>query len=202
MKHSSRYAFLLALIVGCGVSALGQGSAPATASSTPSSGTRAEIIDQLKYFEQRFTKLAEAVPAEKFTWRPAEGVRSIAEVYLHASFANYNLPLRLFGAPLPSGLDLNGLEKSTTDKARIIQTLHESFAHIRGAIANLSDADVEKKLKLFGQDSTYRGGMILIIRHLGEHLGQSIAYARINGVVPPWTEDFQRQQKALEKPKQ
>ncbi len=202
MKRFSRYTVLLALILGCGVSALGQASAPATASSTPSSGARAEIIDQLKYFEQRFTKLAEAVPAEKFTWRPAEGVRSIAEVYLHASFANYNLPLRLFGAPLPAGVDLNSLEKSTTDKAKIIQTLHESFAHIRGAIANLSDADVEKKLKLFGQDSTYRGGMILIIRHLGEHLGQSIAYARINGVVPPWTEDFQRQQKPAEKPKQ
>src|SRR6266852_471700 len=106
-----------------------------------------------------------------------------------------------------AGLDVRGLEKSTTDKAKIIQTLHESFAHIRGAVLSLSDADVDKKLKLFGQDTTDRGAMIFMLRHLGEHLGQSIAYARINNVVPPWTEEQQRrqqqqQQKPPEKPKQ
>ncbi len=183
--------------------AASQGSSSPTAA--PTSGARAEVLDQLKYFEQRYASLAEAVPTEKYTWRPAEGVRSIAEVYLHACAANYNLP-RLFGTNPPTGLEIRGLEKSTTDKAKIIQTLHDSFAHIRGAVLSVSDADVDKKIKLFGQDNTYRGAMIFVLRHLGEHLGQSIAYARMNGVVPPWTEEQQRQQqqqqKPAEKPKQ
>ena len=181
-----------------------QGSSAAAAA--PTAGVRAEVLDGLKYFEQRYATLAEAVPPEKFTWRPGEGVRSIAEVYLHVSAANYNLP-SLIGTSPPAGLDVRGLEKSTTDKAKIIQTLHESFAHIRGAVLSLSDADVDKKLKLFGQDTTDRGAMIFMLRHLGEHLGQSIAYARMNNVVPPWTEEQQRrqqqqQQKPPEKPKQ
>lgn len=160
--------------------------------STPTSGVRAEVLNELGYFEKRFTDLANAVPAGKYTWRPAEGVRSIGEVFLHVSAANYNLP-HLIGTPAPAGIDLRGLEKSTTDKAKIIDTLKDSFAHIRGAITALSDADVEKGLKLFEKDNTYRGVMIFILRHLGEHLGQSIAYARVNGIVPPWTEEQQRQ---------
>ena len=197
-------AFCFALAIPTYPQTAPQGSSAAAAA--PTSGARAEVLDGLKYFEQRYTTLAEAVPAEKFTWRPGEGVRSIAEVYLHVSAANYNLP-SLIGTSPPAGLDVRGLEKSTTDKAKIIQTLHESFAHIRGAVLSLSDADVEKKLKLFGQDTTDRGAMIFMLQHLGEHLGQSIAYARMNSVVPPWTEEQQRrqqqqQQKPPEKPKQ
>lgn len=197
------FAFCFALAIPTYAQTAPQGSSAAAA---PTSGVRAEVLERLKYFEQRYTSLAEAVPAEKFTWRPGEGVRSIAEVYLHVSAANYNLP-RLLGTNPPAGLDVRGLEKSTTDKAKIIQTLHESFAYIRGAVLSLSDADAENKLKLFGQDTTYRGAMIFILQHLGEHLGQSIAYARMNSVVPPWTEEQQRrqqqqQQKPPEKPKQ
>lgn len=173
---------------------------------SPTSGARAEFLAELDYFEGRFTRLAGAVPAEKFTWRPAEGVRSVSEVYLHVCAANFSLT-RLLGTQPPAGLDLRGLEKSTTDKAKIIQTLKDSFAHMRGAALSLSDADVEKQIKLFGRDSTHRGAMFFILRHLGEHLGLSIAYARMNGVVPPWTEEQQQQQreqqqKQQEKPKQ
>ena len=172
------------------------------AAAAPTSGARAEFLNELDYFESRFTKLTGAVPADKFTWRPGEGVRSVSEVYLHVCAANFNLT-RLIGTQPPAGLDVRGLEKSTTDKARILQTLKDSFAHMRNAVLILSDADVEKKLTLFGKETTYRGAMIFILRHLGEHLGQSIAYARLNGVVPPWTEEQQRQQqqKSADKPK-
>ena len=82
----------------------------------------------------------------------------------------------------------------------MIETLKQSFAHLRQAVLNMSDADGEKKLKWFGAENTYRGVLLFIIRHMAEHLGQSIAYARINGVVPPWTEEQQQQQP--QKPKQ
>ncbi|MGB9466111.1 MAG: DinB family protein [Candidatus Acidiferrum sp.] len=172
----------------------------ATAAAAPTSGARAEFIDRLDFYEQRFTSLAQAVPAEKYTWRPGEGVRSIGEVFLHVAAANFNLP-RLIGVPPPAGLDVPGLEKSTTDKAKIIQTLKDSFAHYRQGVLSLSEADVEKTVKLFGKDRTYRYVFLFCTGHLGEHLGQSIAYARSNGVVPPWTEEQQQQQKQAQKPK-
>jgi uncharacterized damage-inducible protein DinB len=140
------------------------------------------------------------VPADKYTWRPAEGVRSISEVFLHAAFVNYNLP-RLIGVQPPAGFEPKGFDTSTTDKAKIIQTLKDSFAHFCRAVEKMSDADLEKTTKFLGKDQTYRAIFFLCTRHLGEHLGQSIAYARMNGIVPPWTEKFQRpQQKPVEKP--
>ena len=159
----------------------------------PASNVRAELLDRLDYYEKRFVDLAGAVPAEKYGWRPGEGVRSVSEVYLHVAAANFNLP-RLFGTQPPAGMDIRGLEKSTTDKAKVIQTVKDSFAHIRQAVEHLNDADVEKTVKLFGSERTYRYVFLFITGHLGEHLGQSIAYARMNGVVPPWTEEQQRQQ--------
>src|SRR5260370_11136447 len=157
------FAFCLVLAIPTHPQTAPQGSS--TAAAAPTSGVRAEVLDGLKYFEQRYTTLAEAVPVEKFTWRPGEGVRSIAEVYLHVSAANYNLP-RLVGTDPPAGLDVRGLEKSTTDKAKIIQTLHESFARIRGPVLSLSVADVEKKMNLFRQDTTDPRPMISILHHL------------------------------------
>lgn len=164
-------------------------------------GARGEFVEVLNYFEQRYVRLAEAIPADKYTWRPAPGVRSFSEVFLHAAAANFNLP-HLIGVEPPAGFVVKGFDTSTTDKAKIIQTLKDSFAHIRQAVEKLSDADVEKTTKLFGKDQSYRAIFFFCTRHLGEHLGQSIAYARTNGIVPPWTEEFQReQQKQAEKPK-
>src|SRR5260370_18230573 len=92
-------AFCFALTIPAYAQTAPQGSSAAAAA--PTSGVRAEVLDGLKYFEQRYTTLAEAVPAEKFTWRPAEGVRSIAEGYLHVSAANYNLPSLMGTSPPP-----------------------------------------------------------------------------------------------------
>jgi uncharacterized damage-inducible protein DinB len=118
-------------------------------------------------------------------------VRSIAEVFLHISAANYNL-YKLVGTPPPAGLDVKSLEKSTTDKAKVMATLKDSFAHARKAITAMPDADLEKSLDWFGGKNTERGILLFIVRHAAEHLGQSIAYARMVGVVPPWTGDSQK----------
>jgi uncharacterized damage-inducible protein DinB len=158
----------------------------------PASGVRAEFLTELKVREDKFVRLAEAIPADKYTWRPAEGVRSVSEVFLHVAAANYNLP-RNFGFPVPAGFTPRGFDKSTTDKTKIIDTLKDSFAHVRQAVLNVPDSDLEKQVDWFtGSKITYRGIMLFIIAHMSEHLGQSIAYARVNGIVPPWTEDQQK----------
>jgi len=155
------------------------------------SGYRSEVMAEVMVQEDKFTRLAEAIPAEKYTWRPAADVRSFAEVFLHVSAANYNL-YKMVGTPPPTGLDLKNLEKSTTDKAKIIATLKDSFAHARQAIKAMPDADLEKSMDWFGGKNTERGVLLFIVRHGAEHLGQSIAYSRMAGVVPPWTEDAQK----------
>jgi uncharacterized damage-inducible protein DinB len=156
-------------------------------------GYRSEVLAEVIIQEDKFTRLAEAIPAEKFGWRPSPDVRSFAEVFLHVSAANFNL-YKLVGTPPPAGFDVKGFEKSTTDKAKVISILKDSFAHARKAITAMPDADLEKSLDWFGGKNTERGILLFIVRHAAEHLGQSIAYARFAGIVPPWTEDMQKKQ--------
>src|SRR5260370_4101550 len=149
-------------------------------------GYRAEVLAEVMIQEDKFTRLAEAIPADKYTWRPAPDVRSFAEVFLHVSAANYNL-YKLVGTPPPTGFDVKGFEKSTTDKAKVIATLKDSFAHAKAAIKAMPDADLDKSLDWFGGKNTQRGILLFIVRHAAEHLGQSIAYARFVSVRPPST---------------
>lgn len=168
-------------------------------SAMPTSGLRAEFLEEVAYYEQRYTQLAEAMPADKYRWRPSEGVRSVGEVYAHIVGANYGVA-RALGTQPPAGIDIKGIMALANDKAKLIQALKDSFAHFRGAVLALSDADADKPQKMFNRQTTVRGAFMMIDRHWGEHLGQSIAYARMNGVVPPWTEEMQKQQPAA-KPK-
>jgi len=173
---------------------------PAMASAAPTSGFRAEFLEELAYYEQRYIRLAEAMPADKYTWRPAEGVRSVGEVFTHIIAANYGIARALGTAP-PASFDFKAIAGLSADKPKVLQALKDSFAHFRGAIIALNEADAEKPQKMFNRSTTLRGSFIAITGHFGEHLGQSIAYARVNGVVPPWTEEVQQQQKPADKPK-
>src|ERR1700730_12620227 len=169
-----------------------------TGTSTPSalhSGARAEFVDEISFYEARYTRLAEAVPADKYNWRPAECVRSIGEVFAHIVAANYRIA-RAFGTQPPAGVDFKAIGAAAGDKAKTVQGLKDSFAHFRNAILALSDADADKAQKMFGRDTTQRGSFFMITGHMGEHLGQSIAYARVNGIVPPWTAEAEQQKSA------
>jgi uncharacterized damage-inducible protein DinB len=168
-------------------------------SAAPTSGARAEFLEELAYYEQRYTRLAEAMPADEYTWRPREGVRSVGEVFTHITAANYGIA-RALGTQPPAGFDFKAVQTVSGDKARTVQALKDSFAHFRGAILALNDANLDKPQGMFGKQTTLRGSFIMITGHFGEHLGQSIAYARLNGVTPPWTEEMQ-QQKPADKPK-
>ena len=175
--------------------------ATTTAAAVPASGFRAEFLEEIAYYEQRYTRLADAMPAEKYTWRPAEGVRSVGEVFTHITAANYGIARALGTAP-PAGIDPQAIAALSADKPKVLQALKDSFAHFRSAIIALNEADADKPQKMFNRSTTLRGSFIAITGHFGEHLGQCIAYARVNGVVPPWTEDFQKQQqKPADKPK-
>ncbi len=133
-------------------------------------GYRSEVLAEVMIQEDKFTRLAEAIPAEKLSWRPSPDVRSFAEVFLHVSAANYNL-YKLVGTPPPAGFDVKGFEKSTTDKAKVIATLKDSFAHAKKAITAMPDADLDKSLDWFGGKTTERGILLFIVRHAAEHLG-------------------------------
>ena len=132
-------------------------------------------------------QLAEAIPESKFSWRPAPGVRSISEVLLHVAAANFNLP-KLIGTPPPEGFQVKGYETATTENAKVIASLRDSFAHVRKAAVAMTDADGEKKLPWFGGENTRRGILFFMTRHSAEHMGQLISYARMNGITPPWNE--------------
>ena len=148
---------------------------------------RDEALARLSSIEEKVVGLAEAVPAESYTWRPGEGVRSVSEVYLHIAAANYGIPNN-FGTPAPEGFSFEGYDTQTTDKDEIVPKVKESFAHIRGAIEKLSAEQSEEDVKMFGQDMTMRQAVWASLEHLSEHLGQSIAYARVNKVEPPWSQ--------------
>jgi uncharacterized damage-inducible protein DinB len=172
--------------------------APAAAPAAPTSGFRAEFLGQQAYGEKQILDLAEATPADKYGWRPGEGVRSISDVYIHIAGGNYFL-LGFAGIKPPAGLDKE-MEKNITEKSKVIDELKKSFAHVRAGIAATSDADLDKPVKMFGRDTTVRGVLLSVVSHEFEHLGQSIAYARMNGIVPPWTAEQQKRLKeAMEK---
>ena len=165
-------------------------------------GYRSEVLAEVIIQQDKFLRLAEAIPAEKYTWRPAPDVRSVAEVFLHVAAANYNL-YKLVGTPPPTGVDVRNLEKSATDKGKVISILKDSFDHAQKAIKDTPDSNLEKSVDWFGGKNTQRGILLFIVRHAAEHLGQSIAYSRSIGIVPPWTEDAQRPKSdAQAKPKQ
>ncbi|OLC97340.1 MAG: hypothetical protein AUH86_07820, partial [Acidobacteria bacterium 13_1_40CM_4_58_4] len=138
----------------------------APTASAPTSGFRAEFLEDVAYYEQRYTRLAEAMPAEKYTWRPGEGVRSVGEVYTHIISANYGVASAL-GTPPPAGFDFKAVAPLSGDKAKVLPVLKESFAHFRGAILALSDADGDKPQKMFNRQTTLRGALMMIDRHWG-----------------------------------
>ena len=132
--------------------------------------------------------LAEATPAEKFTWRPSEGVRSTSEVYMHIAIANFWL-LSNTGVKLPPDININlDTEKKVTSKPEVIQWLKRSLEAVRTARASLKPADAQRKVHIVDRDATVDGIYLRIIIHANEHMGQLIAYARMSGVVPPWSE--------------
>jgi hypothetical protein len=126
-------------------------------------GFRAEFLKQLDDVEKKVVSLAEAVPEAKYSWRPAQGVRSIAEVFVHIAGANFMFS-RFIGAKMPAGLDPN-MEKTVTKKADITDLLKKSFAHAREAVKNMPDADLDKEVMMFGNTVSERMALFVMANH-------------------------------------
>jgi uncharacterized damage-inducible protein DinB len=132
---------------------------------------------------RELVSLAEATPAEKFAWRPAPGVRSISEVYVHIAVAHMFF-LTQSGVKADMSKVTRDAEKKIIAKADVIAFLKESIAAVE---ENYPKMDLKKKVKFIDAETTVDGIMIHLVSHTNEHLGQSIAYARMNGIVPPWS---------------
>jgi uncharacterized damage-inducible protein DinB len=172
----------LALLLAVPAAGIAQSADPAAAT-----GLRKELIGQLADAEQKLVALADATPAEKYTWRPAAGVRSVSEVYMHVVGANFMIP-GMAGVKRKADVALSpDMETKVTDKAQVVDLLKKSFAYARQAVMDVPDAQMDAAVSLFGTPSTSRGVLVLLTTHAHEHLGQSIAYARMNGIVPPWS---------------
>ncbi|HME92193.1 MAG TPA: DinB family protein [Myxococcaceae bacterium] len=144
----------------------------------------------LDFLEGQIVSLEQAMPQAKFTWRPAKDVRSVSELYLHIAGGIYGLTGRI-GRETPADVQALMKEKKwesqTTNKDEIKNILTTAFAYLRKAILETNDADLDKQVKLMGRDVSLRLVLMGTQFHNAEHLGQAIAYARINGVVPPWS---------------
>jgi len=152
----------------------------------------ADILMTFDDVEKKVIALAKAVPEDKYAWRPAQGVRSFGEVFVHIASGNQFLA-RLATSKLSKD-ELNAViqkqmefEKQPAAKEQIVQMLTESFAAVRKMLNAERPATLAREADFFGTATTRRGIYVLLDEHIGEHLGQAIAYARMNGIVPPWS---------------
>jgi len=162
----------------------------------PSYDMKAQSLVDLERVQKKFVDLANALPADKMTWRPSTDSRSFAELFLHVAGERYAI-LKLMGAAAPEGFDARAFEKSTTDKARIVDELNKSWEFSKKTIDGMTNADFAKLIPKLGPQANAGDVVYILVADAHEHLGQSIAYARVNGIVPPWTAEAQK--KAAEK---
>lgn len=181
-------AFLAVALV---LASLGVRQAAATDTTAPSYDMKAQSLLDLESVQKKFVQLANAVPADKLNWRPSPDTRSFAEVFLHVAGERYGF-MALMGAEKPAGFDGKTFEKSTTDRAQIIAELNKSWEFTQKTINGMNNADFAKLLPKLGPQANEGDVVYLLVADAHEHLGQAIAYARDNGIVPPWTVEAQK----------
>jgi hypothetical protein len=150
---------------------------------------KASFISDLDTLRGKFVGLAEAFPQDKYSWRPMEGVRSVSEVLMLAAMEGYTFIPSSFGgknADLGSREEMGKL-RTLTDKAQVIEHLNKGFAHAKKELEALDASTLTGKRKVMGRDMGMTDAALGIGGDLHEHLGQMIAYARMNHIVPPWS---------------
>ncbi len=159
---------------------------PSTDATAPSYDMKAQALLDLQAVNQKCVDLAGAIPSEKLTWRPSPDARSFAEVFLHVAGERYAI-LSLMGATPPTGFKGREFEKSTTERDRIVEDLNVSWDFASKTITGMSNADFAKLMPKLGPQANEGDVVYILVADAHEHLGQLIAYARQNGIVPPWT---------------
>lgn len=159
--------------------------APIVFAQAPPEGIWQGYDGEWRHVSRQLIALAEATPPDKFAWRPAAGVRSTSEVYMHIAIANFYL-LSVTGPKMPADLK-EGMEKTVTSKTDVISWLKRSLDAVKEAHLAESPKDLQRKVRIADRDATVDGMYLRIVVHANEHMGQLIAYARMTGVVPPWS---------------
>jgi len=166
----------------------------AAAAPLPAQSLMADMHGDVREVQQKIVSLAKAMPESTYGWRPGAGVRSVSEVLMHVASENYYIPIAM-GQPAPVETGMKDMDFKSIDaytgrprtKAQVVADVEASFAHLHQAMALTTDQNLGEHIKMFGADFTRQKAMVLTVTHLHEHLGQLIAYARSNGVVPPWS---------------
>ncbi len=190
----------LLLVLSSATGASAQTAADAADHTAPSYDMKAQALADLQTVQKKMVDLANAIPADKLTWRPSADSRSFAEVFLHVAGERYQI-LALGGAVAPAGFEGKIFEKSTTDKAQIVAELDRTWDFAQKTINGMSNANFAKLLPKLGPQANAGDVVYILVADAHEHLGQVVAYARENGIVPPWTAEAQKkaaQKKAAE----
>ncbi|MFH5830898.1 DinB family protein [Halalkalibaculum sp. DA3122] len=159
---------------------------PASAQESSENNFKQQFIGQFDY-SSRVLELAKAMPAEHYDWRPMEGVSSVGEVYRHIAGANFSMLQGALDIPAPDGVDMENIS-SMTGKEEIVSLLEQSIQHVKESVQNMPDAKLREQTEIYGRSTDGQGVLVMLLSHMSEHVGQSIAYARMNEVVPPWSQ--------------
>jgi len=153
------------------------------------------VAHSLEGAGSKLVALAEAIPADRYSWRPTPDVRSVSEVLMHVVGGNLTL-LADLGGRSPEGAEISATawelarqrkqwEEDIVDKATVVQMLRESFAYAVEVVPSITDLD--KEVATWGFPASKRNYLLTLQAHAHEHLGQTIAYTRSLGITPPWS---------------
>ena len=196
MLLTSRITLAVALVATSASSVPAQqaSAAPAPSTTAPASGLVADLVRDVSQVERKMLGLARAVPADKYGWRPGAGVRSVGDLVMHVAADNYLFPV-ILGTPADPSTGITSdystaqaFEKRQISRDSAIVELERSFAFIKKSLSATPETKLGDKVSMFGQQFTTQQAWLLATVHLHEHLGQFIAYARVNEVKPPWTQ--------------
>jgi uncharacterized damage-inducible protein DinB len=194
MQGSKTMPFLAIACLALAAGSLSPATAEAKKKAAAKSDFMSDAVANLTRVGKQLVSLAEAMPADKYAWRPNDQVRKVSEVYMHVVGPNILIP-SLLGAAPPKGLtipekpfDLAAKwESEVTSKEEVIARLRESFDYAAEAIKTIPVKELDTETSIFGFPASKRAYILILLSHAHEHLGQSIAYARTVGVVPPWS---------------
>ncbi|MBI1950701.1 MAG: DinB family protein [Acidobacteria bacterium] len=194
MRGSKTAPFLAMSCIALAASLLPPAPAEAKKKAAARSDFTSDAIANLARVGKQLISLAEAMPADRFSWRPNDAVRKVSEVYMHVVGPNILIP-SLLGAAPPKGVTIPEKpfelaakwESEITSKDEVIARLRESFDYAAEAIKTIPAKELGTEVDIFGFPASKRAYILILLSHAHEHLGQSIAYARSVGVVPPWS---------------
>lgn len=181
----------LACVFACGFPTLVSAHEPTTpadasgAAAAAGQKLKAEYLAEFDDAASKLKQLAAAMPADKYGWRPGPGVRSVGEVFMHVAGGEYFI-MKMAGTPPPADWPKDP-ETAVVEKDKVIAWMERAIGDARKAVEQAGPEQMEKSSDFFGRPLSGRGLYLRMLNHMNEHLGQAIAYARVNGVAPPWS---------------